>query len=82
MALEPLELDDLMWTDMMSAIRARIPEASRGSGPCTRRWTGASRCSNCSPGMLEQRGYWLDQAPDPLIRALITLLGQSRARCG
>ena len=77
MALEPLRLDDLAWKGMVDAIRRRIPAASGG------RWT---LHAPVDPGvtllelhaaLLEQRVYWLDQTPDALVQAALTLLGES-----
>jgi predicted phage baseplate assembly protein len=75
MALEPVKLDDLTWSEMVTAIRRRIPAASDG------KWT---LHAPVDPGvtllelfawLLEQRVYWLDQVPDPLVRAALDLLG-------
>ncbi|MFJ1747483.1 putative baseplate assembly protein [Streptomyces sp. NPDC088116] len=68
-------LDDLTWDDMMAAIRRRIPAESDGT------WT---LHAPADPGvtllelfayLLEQRLYWLDQAPDALVIAVLRLLG-------
>ncbi|XVV15537.1 baseplate J/gp47 family protein [Actinoplanes sp. CA-131856] len=75
MTLPAPKLDDLSWADMMTAIRRRIPAESDG------RWT---LHAPADPGvtllelfayLLEQRLYWLDQAPDELIVAILRLLG-------
>ncbi|SNY37838.1 baseplate J/gp47 family protein [Paractinoplanes atraurantiacus] len=75
MTLPAPKLDDLTWADMMTAIRRRIPAESDG------RWT---LHAPVDPGvtllelfayLLEQRLYWLDQAPDELIVAILRLLG-------
>lgn len=79
MALEQLTLDDLTWSQMVTAIRRRIPAASDG------RWT---LHSPVDPGvtllelyayLLEQRVFWLDQTPDALVHAALALMGE-RAR--
>ncbi|HEY1403490.1 MAG TPA: hypothetical protein VGB05_05145, partial [Pyrinomonadaceae bacterium] len=79
MALEQLKLDDLTWTQMVTAIRRRIPAASDGL------WT---LHAPVDPGvtllelyayLLEQRLYWLDQTPDALVHAALSLMGE-RAR--
>ena len=77
MALEPVQLDDLMWTDMMSAIRARIPAASKGLWTLHAAVDPGITLLELFAWMLEQRGYWLDQAPDSLVRALLALLGET-----
>ncbi|MGW0809035.1 baseplate J/gp47 family protein [Nonomuraea sp. NPDC002799] len=75
MTLPMPKLDDLTWADMMAAIRRRIPAESDG------RWT---LHAPADPGvtllelfayLLEQRLYWLDQAPDELVVAILRLLG-------
>jgi len=77
MAIEPLHLDDLDWQGMVDSIRRRIPAASAG------RWT---LHAPVDPGvtllelfaaLLEQRVFQLDQTTDPLLRAALTLLGQT-----
>ncbi|MFI0418841.1 baseplate J/gp47 family protein [Spongiactinospora sp. 9N601] len=75
MTLPAPRLDDLTWADMMAAIRRRIPAESGGT------WT---LHAPADPGvtllelfayLLEQRLYWLDQAPDELVVAILRLLG-------
>jgi len=75
MTLPVPKLDDLTWADMMSAITRRVPAESDGS------WT---LHAPVDPGitllelfayLLEQRLYWLDQAPDELVVAILKLLG-------
>lgn len=75
MTLPAPKLDDLTWADMMAAIRRRIPAESDGT------WT---LHAPVDPGvtllelfayLLEQRLYWLDQVPDPLVVAILRLLG-------
>jgi predicted phage baseplate assembly protein len=77
MALEPVRLDDLRWTEMVNAIRGRIPAASNGE------WT---LHAPVDPGvtllellawLLEQRVYWMDQVPDSLVLAALELLGEA-----
>jgi hypothetical protein len=74
MTLPAPKLDDLTWADMMAAIRRRIPAESDGA------WT---LHAPVDPGitllelfayLLEQRLYWLDQAPDELVVAILKLL--------
>ncbi|MFI6303113.1 baseplate J/gp47 family protein [Amycolatopsis thailandensis] len=69
------KLDDLTWADLMSAVTRRIPAESDGI------WT---LHAPVDPGitllelfayLLEQRLYWLDQAPDELVVAILKLLG-------
>ncbi|WP_284741590.1 putative baseplate assembly protein [Amycolatopsis sp. RTGN1] len=69
------KLDDLTWADLMSAVTRRIPAESDGA------WT---LHAPVDPGitllelfayLLEQRLYWLDQAPDELVVAILKLLG-------
>jgi hypothetical protein len=76
MTLEQLKLDDLTWTQMVTAIRRRIPAASDGL------WT---LHAPVDPGvtllelyayLLEQRLYWLDQTPDALVHAALSLMGE------
>ncbi len=75
MTLAELQLDDLNWRDMVDAIRTRIAALSNEE------WT---LHAPVDPGVtllelfaheLEQRMYWLDQVSDPLIHAMIALLG-------
>jgi predicted phage baseplate assembly protein len=75
MMLPSLSLDDLSWRGMVDAIRSRIAAVS------DEQWT---LHAPVDPGvtlielfayLLEQRVYWLDQVSDPLINALIALLG-------
>ncbi|MFL6126027.1 baseplate J/gp47 family protein [Actinophytocola sp.] len=75
MTLPAPKLDDLTWADMMSAITRRVPAESDGT------WT---LHAPVDPGitllelfayLLEQRLYWLDQAPDELVVAILHLLG-------
>jgi predicted phage baseplate assembly protein len=75
MMLPALSLDDLAWREMVDAIRSRIAAVS------DEQWT---LHAPVDPGvtllelfayLLEQRVYWLDQVGDPLLNALIALLG-------
>jgi predicted phage baseplate assembly protein len=75
MMLPSLTLDDLAWRAMVDAIRSRIAAVS------DEQWT---LHAPVDPGvtllelfayLLEQRVYWLDQVTDPLINAMIALLG-------
>ncbi|GII84245.1 putative baseplate assembly protein [Sphaerisporangium siamense] len=75
MTIPAPKLDDLTWADMMAAIRRRVPAESGGV------WT---LHAPADPGvtllelfayLLEQRLYWLDQAPDALTVAVLRLLG-------
>jgi hypothetical protein len=75
MMLPSLQLDDLNWRAMIDAIRSRI------AGVSDEQWT---LHAPVDPGvtllelyahLLEQRVYWLDQVSDPLLTALIALLG-------
>jgi hypothetical protein len=75
MTLPVPKLDDLTWADLMSAVTRRIPAESDGT------WT---LHAPVDPGitllelfayLLEQRLYWLDQAPDELVVAILKLLG-------
>ncbi len=74
MPLEPVALDDLTWDQMVASVRGRIPGASAGT------WTHHAAVD---PGvtllelyawLIEQRLYWIDQVPDELLRALLSLL--------
>ena len=74
MSLQALQLDDLSWTEMVDAIRARIVANSNGD------WT---MHGPLDPGitllelfayLFEQRLYWLDQVPEPFVRGLLALL--------
>ncbi|MEU7790399.1 putative baseplate assembly protein [Amycolatopsis sp. NPDC049159] len=75
MTLPAPKLDDLTWADLMAATTRRIPAESDGT------WT---LHAPADPGvtllelfayLLEQRLYWLDQAPDELVVAILKLLG-------
>lgn len=77
MSLEQIKLDNLAWAEMVTAIRRRIPSASAGE------WT---LHAPVDPGvtllelfayLLEQRVFWLDQIPDSLVHAALSLMGQS-----
>lgn len=77
MALEQIQLDNLTWAEMVTSIRRRIPAASAGE------WT---LHAPVDPGvtllelfayLLEQRVYWLDQIPDSLVHAALSLMGES-----
>src|SRR5262249_33358585 len=77
MSLEPVKLDDLTWSGMVTAIRRRIPAAAGGQ------WT---LHAPVDPGvtllelfawLLEQRLFWMDQTPDSLARAAFALLGET-----
>ncbi|HEU4837586.1 MAG TPA: baseplate J/gp47 family protein [Pyrinomonadaceae bacterium] len=76
MSIEPVKLDDLTWNEMVIATRRRIPAASAGQ------WT---LHAPVDPGitlldlfayLLEQRVYWMDHAPDSLIRGALSLIGE------
>jgi len=76
MPLETLQLDDLNWGEMVVGIRRRIAAASAGE------WT---LHAPVDPGvtllelfayLLEQRLFWMDQVPDSLVRAALSLLGE------
>jgi len=75
MALAPVKLDDLTWPALMTAVRWRIPAASKGA------WT---LHAPVDPGvtllelyayLYEQRLFWMDQATPELLRAVLSLLG-------
>lgn len=75
MTLPVPKLDDLTWADLMAAVTRRVPAESDGT------WT---LHAPVDPGvtllelfayLLEQRLYWLDQAPDELVVAILKLLG-------
>jgi hypothetical protein len=75
MALEPVKLDDLTWPALMTAVRGRIPAASKGA------WT---LHAPVDPGvtllelyayLYEQRLFWMDQATPELSRAVLSLFG-------
>ena len=77
MSLQSLQLDDLNWTEMVDAIRTRIAANSNGE------WT---MHGPLDPGvtmlelfayLFEQRLYWLDQVPEPLVRAMLALLDEA-----
>ena len=77
MPLEQIKLDNLTWAEMVTNIRRRIPAASAGE------WT---LHAPVDPGitllelyayLLEQRVYWLDQIPDSLVHAALSLMGET-----
>jgi predicted phage baseplate assembly protein len=77
MALDPVKLDDLNWSEMVIAARRRIAAASGG------RWT---LHAPVDPGitltelfswLLEQRLFWMDQVPDSLIKGALRLLDEA-----
>lgn len=76
MSVPEIVLDDLNWQDMVETVRAQIAAAS------AEEWT---LHGPIDPGVtlleffaysLEQRVYWLDQISDPLILAMLALLGE------
>lgn len=76
MSLPALRLDDLTWDDLRQLAQRRIPAASGGL------WT---HHAPVDPGitllelfafLLEQQLFVLDQVPDSLVRAVLTLLGE------
>ncbi|MEX3788814.1 hypothetical protein [Paraburkholderia sp. BR14374] len=77
MALDPVQLDTLTWDQMVTAIQTRIfPDSDR-------QWT---LHAPVDPGvtmlelfawLLDQRIYWMDQVPDALILAILSLLGEA-----
>jgi len=76
MSLPDIVLDDLNWPQMMQAIRTQIAAAS------AEEWTlhapvdpGVTLLEQLAQA-LEQRVYWLDQVTDPLILAMLALLGE------
>jgi Baseplate J-like protein len=77
MPIPPVTLDDLTWSDLTAATRARVPAASNG------RWT---LHAPVDPGitllelhawLLEQRLYWMNQVPDSLNRGALALIGEA-----
>ena len=75
MPLEPVTLDDLTWSALVTATRGRIPAASRGL------WT---LHAPVDPGvtllelyayLYEQRLYWMNEVTPELQRAVLALLG-------
>ncbi|MEJ2592761.1 MAG: hypothetical protein P8178_15450, partial [Candidatus Thiodiazotropha sp.] len=76
MSLPDIVLDDINWQQMMDAVRTQIAAAS------AEEWT---LHAPVDPGVtllellahnLEQRAYWLDQIADPLILAMLALIGE------
>jgi hypothetical protein len=76
MSLDPIRLDDISWAEMVIATRRRIAAVSGGE------WT---LHAPVDPGitllelfayMLEQRAYWMDHAPDSVVRGAMRLLGE------
>jgi predicted phage baseplate assembly protein len=77
MPLAPIQLDTLNWDQIVTAIRKRIvPDSSNN-------WT---LHAPVDPGitllelfawLLDQRIYWMDQTPDALVLAILSLLGVS-----
>jgi hypothetical protein len=77
MPLEPIKLDTLTWDQIVPAIRTRIIPDSLN------KWT---LHAPVDPGvtmlelfawLLDQRIYWMDQTPDALGLAILSLLGMS-----
>jgi hypothetical protein len=76
MSLPSIILDDLTWQDTVDAVRREIAAVS------AEEWT---LHAPVDPGvtlvellayLLEQRVYWLDQVSDPLVLALVAMLGE------
>jgi predicted phage baseplate assembly protein len=81
-SLAPLVLDDLDWAQLTESARLRMPAHSAG------RWT---LHAPVDPGvtlvelfawLLDQRGYWMDRVPEPLFRAVVTVLGEAMRPVG
>lgn len=77
MALQPVQLDTLDWSQIVTAIQTRIMPDSQG------KWTLQAPVD---PGvtllelfawLLDQRIYWMNQVPDSLNLAILALLGES-----
>lgn len=79
MALEPLKLDDLRWEEMVASVRAKIPGASQGQWTLHAAVDPGVTLLDLFAWMIEQRSFWLDQVPDELVRALLSLLGVEQA---
>jgi hypothetical protein len=77
MSLQTIQLDNLNWQQIVTAIRARIIPDSKG------KWTFQAPVD---PGvtllelfawLLDQRIYWMNQVPDPLVLSILSLLGEA-----
>lgn len=75
MALAPVVLDDLTWSDFSTAAIQRIPAASAGLWTLNAPVDPGITLLDLFGWLLEQRLYWMDQVSNPLNRALFALLG-------
>ena len=76
MSIEPVKLDDLTWNEMVNASRRRIPAASSGQWTLHAPVDPGITLLDLFAHLLEQRVYWMDHAPDSLIRGALSLLGE------
>jgi hypothetical protein len=83
MPIPQINLDDLAWTDLTAATRARIPAASNGTWTLHAPVDPGVTLLELHAWLLEQRLYWMNQTPDALTRGALTLLGDAPldARC-
>jgi len=78
MPLEPLQLDDLTWSDLSTAARDRIAGASRGQWTLHAPVDPGITLLELFASQLEQRLYWMNQPSEELDEALLKLHGEQR----
>jgi predicted phage baseplate assembly protein len=76
MALAQIKLDDLTWADMVKAIRGRIATDSNGQWTLHAAVDPGATLLDLFAWLLEQRIYRMDQIPDSLVRACLTMMGE------
>src|SRR5258708_7928695 len=75
MALAQIKLDDLTWADMVKAIRGRIATDSNGQWTLHAPVDPGATLLDLFAWLFEQRIYRMDQIPDSLVRACLTMMG-------
>ena len=83
MALEPIQLDDLTWSELATSARDQIAGVSGGEWTLHEPVDPGITLLELFAAQLEQRLYWMDQPSDELTRALLARLGvrQQPVRC-
>ena len=75
MPLEPVQLDDLTWSDLTTAARGRIAGVSNGQWTLHAPVDPGITLLELFAAQLEQRLYWMDQPSGQSRTAMLSLLG-------